>query len=120
MNSELFTLTLQDLEPLLANAKCPCHIINPSKTRIILWKEVKGETTTYYLRIGIQKFISYPLTDKNNEVYWRFQGYEKVDLEAKVNQSDSITKFQSRQVKTAAINHGKSTNHSGQSESTSH
>jgi len=111
MNFE--SLTLQDLEPLLANAKCPCHIINPHKTRIILWKEEKQGQVTYYLRIGIQKFISYPLTDKNNEVYWRFQGYERVE-------EDSLTKFQSRQVKTAALNHGKSTNHSGQSESTSH
>jgi len=69
MNSELFSLNLQDLETLIAKSNCACHFINPNKTRIILWKEQKDGTITYYLRIGIQKFSSYPLTDKNGETY---------------------------------------------------
>jgi len=68
MNHEL-SLNLTDLELILSQSNCSCHFINPNKTRIILWKEIKDGQTTYYLRIGIQKFISYPLTDKNNEVY---------------------------------------------------
>ena len=101
MNSEL-TLHLQDLEALLSKSHCSCHFINPNKTRIILWKEVKDNQTIYYLRLGIQKFISYPLTDKNGAVYWRFQDYAKTQVEEiKVPQElDPITKFQQRQEQT--------------------
>ena len=115
MNSEL-TLHLQDLETLLSKSHCSCHFINPNKTRIILWKErrpdselsskeVKDNAVTYYLRLGIQKFISYPLTDKNGAVYWRFQDYAKSQVEeTKVPQElDPITKFNQRQ--TQALNH---------------
>ncbi len=68
MNHEL-SLNLTDLELILNKSNCSCHFINPNKTRIILWKErstdselsskeVKDNVVTYYLRIGIQKFIS--------------------------------------------------------------
>jgi hypothetical protein len=69
MNQELLTLNLSDLETLISKSNCACHFINPNKTRIILWKEVKDNSETYYLRIGIQKFISYPLKDKNKALY---------------------------------------------------
>jgi hypothetical protein len=65
--------TLQDLESLItnlfANNKCACHIINPVKTRILLWKETKNGQTIYHLRIGIQKFLSQEQTDRNGEIY---------------------------------------------------
>ena len=99
MNSELL-LNLPDLETLLSKSHCSCHFINPNKTRIILWKEVKDNHTTYYLRLGIQKFISYPLTDKNGEVYWRFQDYAKTQVEMETKELDPITKFQQRQAQT--------------------
>ena len=102
MNLEL-PFNLQDFEQILTKSHCSCHFINPNKTRIILWKEVKDNHTTYYLRLGLQKFISYPLTDKNGEVYWRFQDYAKtqVEMETKAPQElDSITKFQQRQEQT--------------------
>ena len=104
------TLNLTDLELILNKSNCSCHFINPNKTRIILWKEVKDSQTTYYLRIGIQKFVSYPLTDKNNEVYWRFKPWERAVKTAVTNDSDPITKFQQRQAKTEQINHGESAN----------
>jgi hypothetical protein len=69
MTSELLTLNLSDLETLIAKSNCSCHFINPNKTRIILWKEVKENEEIYYLRIGIQKFVSYPLKDKNQALY---------------------------------------------------
>jgi len=133
MNLE-FSLNLADLEILLAKSSCSCHFINPNKTRIILWKEVKDDHIIYYLRIGIQKFVSYPLTDKNGEVYWRFKPSEgKVEKE-EVSTSepapqvtplittpelDPITKFNQRQAK--AINHhGEATNHPEQPATTSH
>ena len=102
MNSEL-TLHLQDLETLLSKSHCSCHFINPNKTRIILWKEVKDNAVTYYLRLGIQKFVSYPLTDKNGAVYWRFQDYAKSQTETETKETkalDPITKFQQRQEQT--------------------
>jgi hypothetical protein len=69
MNQEFFTLNQQDLETLLSKGHCSCHFINPNKTRLILWKEIKDNEEIYYLRIGIQKFISYPLKDKNKALY---------------------------------------------------
>lgn len=85
MNPEFFTLTLQDLETLITKGSCLCHIINPNKTRIILWRS-KDNPNTYYLRIGIQKFISYPLTDKNSEIYWRFNCFEKEGIHSELSQ----------------------------------
>ncbi len=77
MNLEFSAPQLQDFEQivasLLAESKCACHIINPHKTRILLWKEVKDSVITYYLRIGIQKFISHEQIDRNGEIYWKFQ-----------------------------------------------
>ena len=117
MNSELLTLNLQDLENLLSKSNCSCHFINPNKTRIILWKEVKDSVITYYLRLGIQKFISYPLTDKNGETYWRFKVWERehevaAELSSKETSSipdpDPITKFNQRQAQAESLNHGKS------------
>ena len=119
MNSEL-TLNLQDLENLFTKSNCSCHFINPNKTRIILWKErsynselspkeVKANTVTYYLRLGIQKFISYPLTDKNGETYWRFKVWERepeTPTELSLQETsttpdpDPITKFNQRQAQT--------------------
>ena len=54
--------------------KCTCHIINPKVHRLILWKEIAKETgqEQYTLRIGSQRFISVDITDKNGQVYWRF------------------------------------------------
>ena len=121
MNSEFFTLNSQDLETLIAKSNCSCHFINPNKTRIILWKEVKEDgTEVYHLRIGIQKFISYPLKDKNKALYWKFNSYhkEKEGINSELSQKEGtselaqinpdpnnpITKYQQRIAKTAAIN----------------
>ena len=99
--SEYLTLTLQDLETLLSKSGCGCHFINPNKTRLILWKEIQNGTETYYLRIGVQKFISYPLQDKNRANYWKFNPFGiKLEVKSELNQSDSITKFQQRQTKS--------------------
>ncbi|CAI2194052.1 8178_t:CDS:2 [Funneliformis geosporum] len=72
--------------------------------------QVKDGVITYYLRIGIQKFISYPLTDKNE----RLSDPSTPDL-------DTITKFRQRAAKTAELNHHDAPpNDPEQSESTSH
>ena len=115
MNCE-FALNLPDLETLLAKSNCSCHFINPHKTRILMWREVKADQTTYHLRIGIQKFSSQEQLDRNGEIYWRFGSYDysEVKTEAtKVTASetkpelDPITKFNQRQ---AQAQNGKATN----------
>ncbi|KLL04809.1 MAG: hypothetical protein MRERV_4c088 [Mycoplasmataceae bacterium RV_VA103A] len=112
MNLELTTTNLQDLEQLIttlfAESKCACHIINPHKTRILLWKEVKNDQITYYLRIGIQKFVSQEQIDRNGETYWRFVNYtveKETPVETKNNSPlDPVAKFQQRQAKTQELN----------------
>lgn len=62
----------QIISALVADAKCACHIINPNKTRLLMWVEVKDNQTTYHLKIGLQKFTSQPQKDRNGATYWRF------------------------------------------------
>ena len=127
MTSEILSLNPQDLETLIAKSNCSCHFINPNKTRIILWKEIKDGEEIYHLRIGIQKFISYPLKDKNRALYWRFNSYQKEELftaelsqkEVNPDPNNPTTKYQQRLAKTEALNHGKSTSSSSATESTS-
>ena len=96
-------LNLPDLESiinaLLSEGKCACHIINPHKTRILMWKLVQDDHPTYHLRIGIQKFISQAQTDRNGETYWRYYPYE-IKKEAGNEGPNSIAKFNQRQEKT--------------------
>lgn len=69
MTSEFFTLNLSDLETLITKSNCSCHFINPNKTRILMWKKMENNQTTYYLKIGIQKFSSQEQVDRNGEIY---------------------------------------------------
>jgi len=119
----------QLITTLLAENKCACHIINPHKTRILMWKEVKVDQTTYHLRIGIQRFIAQEQVDRNGEIYWRYLTVDQKEAETKSTispvkaanssqeeaksevptPSDPITKFQSRQAKTQQLtNHEES------------
>ena len=127
MNFEFSSLSeLEQLvSTLFAESKCACHVINPHKTRILLWKEEKNGQITYYLRIGIQRFISQPQTDRNGEIYWKFQAYnpevkgaqenpkvsernqqptDNLNPTEKKTELDPISKFQQRQTKTEQIN----------------
>lgn len=109
MNFELSSPNLLELEQmvtnLFTNLKCNCHFINPAKTRILLWKEVKDHQTIYHLRIGIQKFISQDCLDRNGETYWKFDLPAKREEQSEVKQEtelptpelDPITKFNQRQ-----------------------
>jgi len=106
------------LTNLLADGKCACHVINPHKTRILMWKEVKDGKTTYYLRIGIQKFIAQEQIDRNGEIYWRYWIYDGqgVKTEVKIppltekegqlppSELDPVTKFNQRQTKSQELN----------------
>lgn len=109
MNFEFSSPQLSELEQmvtnLFTNQKCNCHFINPSKTRILLWKQTKDHQTIYHLRIGIQKFISQSCSDRNGETYWKFDLPEKRAELVEVNKKselptpeiDPITKFNHRQ-----------------------
>ena len=91
---------------LFAESKCACHVINPHKTRILMWKETKDDQTTYHLRIGIQKFISQEQVDRNGEIYWRYYSLEpkkeeeKLEINEESKELDPITKFNQRQEQT--------------------
>ena len=106
----------QLITTLFAESKCACHVINPHKTRILMWPEVKDKQTIYHLRIGIQKFIAQEQIDRNGEVYWRYyapeikqeEGRQKINQESK--EPDPITKFQQRQTQTKV--YGKQANDS--------
>ena len=113
-NCLTLTQQLTELEALLAKGDCSCHIINPQKTRILMWKQVQDQLTTYQLKIGRQKFVSRQLWDKNNVTYWRYyslavqpdaKSAEVIPTEATLTLSepDPIQKFQQRQAK--ALNH---------------
>lgn len=121
MNFEFSTPNLPELEQILTNllnkSGCNCHFINPSKTRILLWKEVKDKTEIYHLRIGIQKFLSSECLDRNGETYWKFDGREKEEIKSKelpTKELDPVAKFNQRQAQTNEINHERNsaTNHS--------
>ena len=76
------TPNLAEIEQILTNlfskSGCNCHFINPHKTKVILWLErKKNNPDIYHLRIGLQRLLSYPLTDKNGETYWRFDAYPR-------------------------------------------
>ena len=91
---------------LFAESKCACHVINPHKTRILMWKEVKYDKIVYHLRIGIQKFISQEQIDRNGEIYWRYYSpevkkeVEKSEVNEESKELDPITKFNQRQAQT--------------------
>ncbi len=59
-----------------------------------MWKD----KTTFFLRIGIQKFISSEQTDRNGEIYWRYYNCEVKESEP--TNLDTIAKFNQRQEQT--------------------
>ena len=46
---------------------CPCHVIDPNKTPVLVWK--RGEKLL--VKIANQFFMAPPRTDKNGETYWK-------------------------------------------------
>jgi len=127
MNLEFSAPNLSELEQivssLIAEGKCACHIINPHKTRILMWKKVENNQATYHLRIGIQKFTSQEQTDRNGEIYWRYWSWEpkgeripetnqpKLEPEKEIpTDPNPVTKYQQRIAKTEAINHANNSN----------
>jgi hypothetical protein len=51
---------------------CQCHIIDPNKMRILLWKDTKDSKDIYILKIAEQKFVGTERLDKRGAVYWKF------------------------------------------------
>ena len=46
---------------------CPCHVIDPQKTPILVW--IRKEKVL--VKIANQHFVAIPRTDKNGETYWK-------------------------------------------------
>jgi len=55
--------------------QCNCHYIDPRIHRVLLWVKINPNTGVqeYTLRIGSQRFLGLPTTDRNGTTYWRFQ-----------------------------------------------
>ena len=62
--------------------ECKCHWIDGQKTPILMWKSPK-DPDTMVMKISNQKFIGTTRTDKNNEVYWKFNNAYEDGVSAK-------------------------------------
>jgi len=70
---------------------CPCHVIDPRKIRVLLWKNPDPKATnTYLLKIAEQKFIGLSRVDKRGETYWKFREYYENDRNEVASTLDSI------------------------------
>lgn len=67
--------------------KCECHIIDPSKMRVLLWinRHKDGKPDTCVLKIAEQRLLGLPRSDRRGEVYWRFDELleKKAEAESK-------------------------------------
>ena len=63
---------------------CLCHIINSTKTPILLWKHNEKQ---WVLKIADQKFLGHPRLDKRGTVYWKFKNWEEIPLQESENSS---------------------------------
>jgi len=72
---------IKDLENQITQLKaekeaqaCRCHIIDPSKMRILLWinRHKNGKPDTCVLKIAEQRLLGLPRSDRRGETYWRF------------------------------------------------
>lgn len=73
-NHELIAQVLQQVlreKPSLLPlpTSCQCHLIDPNKFRILLWKD----KDTYILKIADQKFVGVARQDRRGEIYWKFR-----------------------------------------------
>ena len=59
--------------------ECRCHVLDPSKTRVLAWRSLK-DPNTLILKIADQKFIGLIRSDKNGEQYWKFRDFYEVDV----------------------------------------
>jgi hypothetical protein len=53
---------------------CLCHIINSTKTPILMWKHQENQ---WVLKIADQKFLSQTRLDKRGTVYWKFKNWDE-------------------------------------------
>ena len=113
MNSLSKIELIEQLFNYLGESRCACHVINCSKTRVLMWQH-KTLANTFLLKIGDQLFISSVRSDKNGETYWKYRNfYEKEESEAGESSPpapNAVEKFQQRQTKTLEINHENNAN----------
>lgn len=79
---------IKDLENQITQLKqeaqaCRCHIIDPSKMRILLWinRHKDGKPDTCVLKIAEQRLLGLPRSDRRGETYWRFDEIIEVKKE---------------------------------------
>lgn len=65
---------IQKLQTQLEAKSCRCHILDPSKMRILLWinRHKDGKPDTCVLKIAEQRLLGLPRSDRRGQTYWRF------------------------------------------------
>lgn len=60
---------------------CSCHVLDPAKIRVLLWKRTKPNSSDdyYLLKIAEQRFIGLTRIDKKGEVYWKFKDFSEAE-----------------------------------------
>ena len=98
--NQVFQKILQEKPSLIPNA-CQCHLIDPHKMRMLLWKD----KDTYILKIAEQKFVGVARQDKRGEVYWKFRElYESESKSAESKTSPSSPEIEVNQPLSPAAN----------------
>jgi len=74
---------IRTLQAQTSQKKCECHIIDPSKMRVLLWinRHKNGKPDTCVLKIAEQRLLGLPRSDRRGETYWRFDEIMEVKKE---------------------------------------
>ena len=74
---------IRSLQTQTIQKKCECHIIDPSKMRVLLWinRHKDGKPDTCVLKIAEQRLLGLPRSDRRGETYWRFDEIIEVKKE---------------------------------------
>ena len=74
---------IRTLQAQTSQKKCECHIMDPSKMRVLLWinRHKNGKPDTCVLKIAEQRLLGLPRSDRRGETYWRFDEIMEVKKE---------------------------------------
>jgi hypothetical protein len=74
-----------------ARKGCGCHVIDPKKQDMIIWRGSKDDLV---VKISDQRFIALPRTDKRGQKYWKIREFyeDETEITHSVNPSASSLK----------------------------
>lgn len=75
----------------LPSRKCECHIIDPTKTTILIFPcSDPKHSDSLIVKISGQKFIAPPRRDKNGAKYWKARDFYEVDQKEIETQTSTL------------------------------